>query len=53
MSFKLTNFTSKVDVNPEKAIFELGLDECSNLVKAYEAMHETFVSVCFSLFAIR
>ena len=35
----------QVDINPEKAIFELGLDECSNLVKAYEAMRDTFVNM--------
>jgi Zn-dependent M16 (insulinase) family peptidase len=35
-------YSQSIDINPEKAIIELGLDECSNLVKAYEAMHETF-----------
>ena len=41
-------YHQSIYVNPEKACFELNLDECSNLSKAYEATRNLFVRYSFS-----
>jgi Zn-dependent M16 (insulinase) family peptidase len=38
-------YHESIEINPETASIELILDECSNVVKAYEATRKLFVKI--------